>query len=162
MEEPKKKKTYTRSEALVKAAAYCAYQERTQQEVRDKLYEYGLYPDEVEELVSYLITENYINEERFARSYAGGKFRLKKWGRLKIRQGLKGHRLSEYCIRAGMSEIDDEAYDQTLTDLLEKKHLSLKEPDFLKRKQKLVAYALSKGYEQDLVWEKLKEILDRK
>jgi regulatory protein len=159
MDSNKKNKTYTRSEALLKAASFCAYQERTQQEVRDKLYEYGLYGDEVEEIISYLITENYINEERFAQSYARGKFRLKKWGRLKVRQGLKQHGLSDYCIRMGMKEIDEEEYDKTLSDLLEKKHTQLKEPNPLKKKQKLVAYALSKGYENDIVWTKVNELV---
>lgn len=159
MENSKKNKTYTRSEALLKAASFCAYQERTQQEVRDKLYELGLYGDEVEELIAHLITENFINEERFAQSYVRGKFRLKKWGRIKIRQGLKQHRLSDYCIRMGMKEIDEEEYDQTLTELLEKKNLKLQEPNPLKRKQKLVAYLIGKGYENDLVWGKVNEIL---
>ncbi len=158
MDKPGKNKTYTRSEALLKAASFCAYQERTQQEVRDKLYDYGLFSDEVEEIISYLITENYINEERYAKAYAGGKFRLKKWGRLKIRQGLKASGLSEYCIKQGMAEVDPEQYEQHLTDLLDKKNASLKEPDVLKRTQKLVAFALSKGYENDIVWEKVKEI----
>ncbi len=95
-------------EALTKAkqkiAHYCAYQERCQQEVRSKLYQYGLYKNQVEETLAWLITEGYLNEERFAKTFAGGKFRVKKWGKLKIEQALKQKQLSSYCIRKGMAE----------------------------------------------------------
>ncbi|MEQ8925876.1 MAG: RecX family transcriptional regulator, partial [Fulvivirga sp.] len=93
-EKPKKK--LSPKEAKLKAADYCAYQERSQQQVRDKLYTYGLYSEDVERILSELITENFINEERFAIAYAGGKFRVKKWGRNKILQGLNQHRVSNY------------------------------------------------------------------
>ncbi len=156
----KKNKTYTYSEAKAKAWAYCAYQERSQQEVRDKLYEYGLYPDEVESLLAELIGENFINEERFAKTYAGGKFRIKKWGRYKILQGLKQHRISEYCQRKGMAEIDPEEYYSTLRELIHKKKESLHEKDLFTLKSKLARYVVSKGYEQDLVWEAIKEEID--
>eukprot|EP01137_Pigoraptor_chileana_P009486 Opistho-2@57843 len=108
-------------EVLVKAANFCAYQERTQQEVRKRLAELEVEGDEAEEMIVWLIENNYLNEERFARIFAGSKFRQKRWGRLKIRQELKMRGVSEYCLKAGMSEIDDEDYLQTLTDLLEKK-----------------------------------------
>jgi regulatory protein len=140
-------------EVLVKAANFCAYQERTQQEVRKRLAELEVEGDEAEEMIAWLIENNYLNEERFARIFAGSKFRQKRWGRLKIRQELKMRGVSEYCLKAGMSEIDDEDYLQTLTDLLEKKAKEIKEPNPIKRKQKLLSYALSKGFESDLVFD---------
>lgn len=145
-------------EALVKAANFCAYQERTQQEVRKRLAELEVEGDEAEEMIVWLIENNYLNEERFARIFAGSKFRQKRWGRLKIRQELKMRGVSEYCLKAGMSEIDDEDYLQTLTDLLEKKAKEIKESNPLKRKQKLLSYALSKGFESDLVFDLMKGI----
>lgn len=156
----KKKKTYTYAEAKAKAWAYCAYQERSQQEVRDKLYEYGLYPDEVESLIAELIGDNFLNEERFAKAYAGGKFRVKKWGRYKILQGLKQHRISDYCQRKGMAEIDPDEYYETLLDLARKKKESLIEKDLFVLKNKVVRYLIGKGYEQDLAWEAIKEVVE--
>ena len=100
----KPKKTYDRKTAKLKAADFCAYQERSQQQVRDKLYDYGLHFDEVEEILTELIMEGFINEERFARAFIGGKFRMKKWGKQKILQSLRPHKISEYCIRKGMEE----------------------------------------------------------
>src|SRR6478672_11099295 len=85
----KKQKVYTQHQALVKAEAWCAYQERCQQEVRDKIYSWGLHEHEVENVIAELISKNFLNEERFAKAYAGGKFRIKKWGRVKIRMELK-------------------------------------------------------------------------
>jgi len=145
-------------EVLVKAANFCAYQERTQQEVRKRLAELEVEGDEAEEMIVWLIENNYLNEERFARIFAGSKFRQKRWGRLKIRQELKMRGVSEYCLKAGMSEIDDEDYLQTLTDLLEKKAKEIKESNPLKRKQKLLSYALSKGFESDLVFDLMKNL----
>lgn len=156
----KKPKTYTYAEAKVKAMAYCAYQERSQQQLRDKLYEYGLTPDEVENLIAELIGDSFINEERFAKAYAGGKFRIKKWGRNKIRQGMKLHKISDYCLRKGMAEIDPDEYYNTLKELLQKKSAGLKEKDPYAFKTKLARYGIGKGYEQDLVWDAINEILE--
>ncbi|QCR24276.1 regulatory protein RecX [Pontibacter sp. SGAir0037] len=157
MDQQKKKKTYTPKEALVKAAAYCAYQDRTQQEVRDKLYSYGLEPDDVEELIIRLSQEKMIDEERYAQSYVRGKYGLKKWGRRKIMQGLKAKGISDYCIKQGMKEIDPEIYEQNLHSLLEKKSASEKEKNPFQRRQKLTYFMLSKGYESDLVQDALKQ-----
>ena len=127
MDRQKKQKFYTPKEALIKAAAYCAYQERTQQEVRTKLFSYGLEPDDVEELIMRLGQEKLIDEERYAQSYVRGKYGLKKWGRRKIVQGLKSKGISDYCIKEGMKEIDLEVYEQNLLNLLEKKNGTEKE-----------------------------------
>jgi regulatory protein len=152
----KKEKVYTRQEALLKISSFCAYQERTQQEVRDKLYGYGLHKDIVEELISKLITENFINEERFAKSYAGGKFRIKKWGRVKIKDALKAKGISDYCIRKGLQEIDPKDYRSTLLFLIEKRSEKEKEKNEYKRKHKITQFLVGKGYEAELVWEELK------
>src|ERR1700742_4248902 len=108
MDGEKKRKVYTAHEALVKAEAWCAYQERCQQEVRDKLYSWGLHNAEVEPVIAELISKNFLNEERFAKAFAGGKFRIKKWGRVNIRLELKRRKLSEYCIKKGLAEIDED------------------------------------------------------
>ena len=158
MFQPKKNKTYTVKEALVKAAAYCAYQERTQQEVRDKLYTYGLEPEEIEDLVVRLCAEKMIDEERYAASYVRGKYGLKKWGRRKIMQGLKGKRISDYCIKKGLKEINPETYWENLLHLLEKKNRTEKESNPFARKQKIVYFLQSKGYETDLIQDALQEL----
>ncbi|MDJ1471190.1 regulatory protein RecX [Xanthocytophaga flava] len=154
----KQPKFYSPADAYVKATAFCAYQERTQQEVREKLYTYGLEEDEVEEIIVRLLQENFVNEERFAKTFAGGKFRLKKWGRIKIRLELKARGLSAYCIQKGMDEIDPEIYWDTLLELADKKNASEKEPNPLVRKQKVARFLLGKGYEQDLVWEAVNSV----
>lgn len=150
-------KVYTVLQALAKAQDWCAYQERCQQEVRDKLYSYGLHHNDVENLISKLISDNYINEERFAKAYVGGKFRIKKWGRNKIKAGLRARKISEYCIRSGFKEIDEEEYIKTLKKLLDVKSKLLKEKNAIRKKYKLLSYAGSKGYEQTLIMEILNE-----
>ena len=137
---------------------YCAYQERTQQEVRDKLYGYGLYADGVEEVLTELITEDFVNEERYAQSFARGKFRQNNWGRIKIRRALQQKRLSDYCIRRGMEEIEEEEYQATLRMLMEKKWNSVAHEDDYARKNKTVRFVLGKGYEADLAWEVMGEL----
>ena len=158
MERQKKQKTYTPKEALIKAAAYCAYQERTQQEVRTKLYTYGLEPDDVEEIIVRLGQEKMLDEERYAQSYVRGKYGLKKWGRRKIVQGLKAKGISDYCIKQGLKEIDYDVYEQNLQQLIEKKNATEKEKNPFARRQKLTYYLVSKGYESDLVQDALKKL----
>lgn len=114
-EEHKKKIRITDEKlALRKAESYCAYQERCQQEVRDKLYEWGLWKNAVENIIAKLIQDNFLNEERFAKAYAGGKFRIKKWGKVKIKLELKKRKISDYCIRQAMKEIDGPDYEKEL------------------------------------------------
>ncbi len=153
----KKSKALTPKAAKLKAADYCAYQERSQQEVRKKLYEYHLNSDDVEEILYDLIVDGFINEERFAKAYIGGKFRMKGWGRNKILQGLKQHNISEYCIKKGLEEIDDVSYRETLTLLIEKKITGVASRSDFEKKQKVAHYAISRGFEPWLVWEVLKE-----
>ena len=155
-EEKKSKKYLTPQQALLKAQTYCAYQERSQQEVRNKLYEWGLYAEVVEETISKLVTDNFLNEERFAVAFAGGKFRIKKWGRVKIKIELKKKKTSEYCIRNALSMITDKDYIQTLKKVLNEKSKQVKEKNAIKRNYKIGQHAISKGFEPDLVWDILR------
>ena len=147
------------TQALTKIYRYCAYQERSHQEVKNKLYDYGLYSSEVDELISRLITEGFLNEERFAKAFAGGKFRMKKWGRLKIEYELKSLGLTQNCIGLGMKEIDAADYARTLKNLLKKKALQTTEENSFKKRDKVARFAIAKGYEPEQVWELVKEIL---
>ncbi|HAI75488.1 MAG TPA: RecX family transcriptional regulator [Microscillaceae bacterium] len=149
-------KRLTPQQAYIKAGRFCAYQERTQQEVRDKLYSYGLYSNDVEQILTRLIEENFVNEERYAKTIAGSKFRQKKWGRVKILHLLKSKKLSAYCIKQAMAEIDDESYWKTLLALLEKKRATIDETHPILIDQKLLRYAVRKGYESDWVWKAIK------
>lgn len=145
-------KVYTYAEARVKIESYCVYQERSQQEVRDKLYKFNLSTQDVENLIAYLIEENFINELRFARAYVSGKFRIKKWGRRKIMQGLKLKGVPEPLIKKAFSEIIEEEYLDVLKELIDKKRTELGLKRDLKSKNKLYNYALSKGYESNLIF----------
>ena len=152
------KKKYTTAQITEKIRHYCAYQERSHSEVRNRLYDYGLYSSEIDELISALITDGYLNEERYAKTFAGGKFRIKKWGRLKIINALEGNGISKNCIQSGMKEIDQRDYLKTLTEILQKKLDLLTEPnDFVKR-DKVARYAIQKGFEPELVWTLLKDL----
>jgi len=141
--------------ALVKLQSWCAYQERCQQEARDKLYELGLWPEAVENIISKLIEDNFINEERFAMQFARGKFNIKKWGRIKIKIELKQKRISDYCIKKALQQIDEETYMATLQKLLETKRRLTSEKNPIKLKYKLLTYAAGKGYEKDLIMDVL-------
>lgn len=156
-EEKTRKKIYTPKQALLKAASYCAYQERAQQEVRDKLYEWGLHQEDVEEIISQLISDNFLNEERFAIAYTLGKLRIKSWGRIKIKQSLKLKRVSDPLIKIAFSKIDLDEYESKLNDLIDKKQVSLKDKDPYILKNKLFQYALSRGFESEIISSLLKE-----
>lgn len=136
---------------------YCAYQERCHWEVRNKLIQLECYGEDLEEAIGVLIQENYLNEERYAHAFAGGKFRMQAWGKVKIRQQLKAKKVSDYCIKKGMQAINEAEYEQKLLALLERKKESLKsERSPWKKKQKVFQYLLQKGYELDLMqsaWE---------
>ncbi len=146
-------------QAKLKIANFCSYQERTQQEARDKLYTYGLHRDEVEAIIAELITENFINEERYARTFSGGKFRIKKWGRMKIIMALKQKKLTEYCIQKGLEEIDESEYLKSIEQLAEKKLGQLKESDTYLIKNKTARFLIGKGYEPQIVWDVLNYLI---
>ncbi len=149
-----------KDQALQKAKHFCAFQERCHSEVKEKLYSFDLKKNDVEEIISRLIEENFLNEERFAIQYAGGKFRVKQWGRVKIKYQLKQKQVSEYCIRKALTIIDDEQYLKTLGDLADSKLNTLKNEKntFVKRK-KLGDYLRVKGYEADLIYVVVNEVI---
>jgi regulatory protein len=133
---------FTPLQALPKAKHYCAYQERCHSEVKDKLYGFGLNTKEVDQIISTLIEENYLNEERFAIQFAGGHFRSKKWGRVKIKYQLKQKKVSEYCIKKALQQI----FEAKLKTLKSEKNIFIK-------KRKLQDHLLQKGFESDLIRE---------
>ncbi len=131
--------------ALQKIRHFCAYQERNHMEVKQKLYSFGLYKPEVERILSELIAENYLNEERYAMAFAGGKFRQLKWGKVKIKYALQQNKVSDYCIKKALKSIDEDAYYQTLKKLYEDKWKTLPGTKMSKQ-QKVRNYLLQKGY----------------
>jgi len=146
-------------QALQKLKQYCAYQERCHREVREKLYSFDLKRKEVEMLLTQLIEEGYLNEERFALAFAGGKFRIKHWGKEKIRFTLKQKQVSDYCIRKALGSIDDTDYDSTFAVTANKKLQLLRaEKNIFIKKRKLRDHLLQKGYEARLIYEWLKKI----
>lgn len=156
MDESKPKKLDKRA-ALLKAESFCAYQERAQQEVRDKLYTWGLWPDEVEEVISDLISNNFLNEERFTQAYVSGKFNIKHWGKIKIKQGLKLKRIPDKMITKALNSIDYDDYLRVVLSAAEKKLKTLTEKDPYKKKYKLTTYLMSKGFENDVILSVLKD-----
>lgn len=152
---------FTPEQSLPKIKQYCAYQERCHSEVRDKLYSFGLHKNEVEEIISTLITENYLNEERFAIHFAGGKFRMKQWGKIKIKQALKHKQVSEYCTRKALKEIDNNEYQKAFSKLAEQKLKTLKtEKNVFIKKRKLQDFLLQKGYETGMIRDAIKNMID--
>jgi regulatory protein len=149
-------KRLTPDQALQKARHYCGYQERCHQEVKTKLFGFGLNRQEVDNALSALIEEDYLNEERFAIQFAGGKFRMKGWGRSRIKMELKQRQVSEYCIKKAMKEIPDPAYYTTLEKLARIRWESLKDEDKTSRLRKTQDHLIYKGYEWDLIKETLK------
>lgn len=145
------KKYLTKEQALEKLKQYCGYQERSHSEVQQKLWDLGVYRSEHDGIISALIEDNYLNEERFAKMFVGGKFRIKDWGRKKIYYALKEKKVSEYVIKIAMKEIDEEAYKKTLQELAEKKYALLKGEQYMVRKKKTMDYLLQKGYEHSLI-----------
>jgi regulatory protein len=140
-----------KEQAIQRIRNFCAYQERAQQEVRDKLYEFGMSKDEVEEILSDLIAENFLNEERFAIQYAGGHFRIKGWGKVKISHSLQQKRVSTYNIKKALNAIDLDAYENTLIQLATKKWDSLKGERGLSRMAKTQAFLHQRGFEPFLI-----------
>jgi regulatory protein len=142
-----------KKELLAKAMKYCAYQERCHEEVRTKLLELGGRGEDLEQVMSELIEQNFLNEERFAMAFARGKFRIKKWGIVKIKQELKLRKISDYCIKKALTEIEDDVYIQTIQELIAKKNNLLKEKNIYIRKNKIATFIIGKGFEPAVVWE---------
>jgi regulatory protein len=152
-------KSYTFPEATKKMEHYCAYQERCHYEVVEKLKGMHMIPQAIDHIIAHLIQENYLNEERFAKSYARGKFNIKKWGKKRIVLELKQRQISTYNIKSALAEIDEGEYLATLDELAKKRLGQIKETNSQKRKKKLADYLFYRGWETHLVYEKINELI---
>ncbi len=159
-EEYVRKKITDPQVALVKMESWCAYQERCQQEVRDKLYSLGLWPDAIESVIIELIGRNFLSEERFATAFAGGKFRIKRWGKQKIKIELRKKRVPEPMIKKALLQIEDADYIAALDKTLVAKWKLEKEKNGLKKKFKILKYMISRGFEQDLVNDSIRRLFN--
>jgi len=153
-------KTYTVDEAKSKLEHYCAYQERCHKEVQQKLYEMRMIPEAIDDIIHHLLQHNFLNESRFAQAFARGKFRSKKWGKQRIVRELKSRQISQYNIKLALKEIPEDEYLATFDNLAEKRLLQLeKESDFQKKRKKFADYLFYRGWESELVWEKVRELM---
>ena len=150
----------TLTEATLKLEYYCSYQERCHQEVVEKLYQLGMKSEETDTIVVHLLEHNFLNEERFARSFARGKHRIKGWGKIRIVNELKQRHIAAPNIKAALSEISEEDYQTTFHQLAERHWHSLTEKNGLKKNKKFCDYLLRRGWESHLVYEKMKELAD--
>ncbi|MBU0488588.1 MAG: RecX family transcriptional regulator [Bacteroidetes bacterium] len=155
------KKIITPLVALERVRKYCAYQERCHADVRQKLRELDVDSEHTEAIIAQVIDEGFLNEERFAIAYSRGKFRIKHWGKLKIRQALKMRQISEYCIKKALVEIDMEEYFMVLENLAEKKWADEKGQHQAIRKNKVFRYLAGKGFESNLIQEVLEEVIKK-
>lgn len=145
-------------EAQKKMEHYCAYQERCHKEVAEKLRGMRMIPQAIDSIVTHLIQENYLNEERFAKSFARGKFNIKKWGRNRITNELKQRQISTFNIKIALKEINDGDYLITLDELAKKRWQQLEGENPQKKKKKLVDHMMYRGWEAHLIYEKLNEL----
>ncbi|AXT52250.1 RecX family transcriptional regulator [Aquimarina sp. BL5] len=148
----------TVTEALKKMEHYCAYQERCHKDIKDKLSSMKLIPEAKEKIILHLLEHNFLNEERFAKSFARGKFRIKKWGKQRIVRELKFRQISAYCIKMALKEIPENEYLETFHELAEKKFATISETNAFKKRKKLIDYLLYRGWENQLVFEKVNEL----
>ena len=156
------KKQLTKEQALQKLKHYCAYQERSHSEVKEKLYNLGVRKSDHDGIIAALIEENYLNEERFAMAFARGRFRMKQWGRVKIKYELKQKQVSDYCIKKALNQIDEEDYIQVLEKLAKEKYAFYKSEQYLIRKKKTIDYLVQKGFENNLVIAAVNLITEKK
>lgn len=152
-------KAYSLTEATRKLESYCAYQERCHKEVVEKLKGMRMIPEAIDQITTHLIQENFLNEERFSKSYARGKFTIKKWGKNRIVNELKLRQVSKFNIKSALAEINEEDYHRTLDELAKKRLTQISETNVQKKKKKLADYLLYRGWESNLVYEKLKELI---
>lgn len=153
------RQSYTLQEATRKLESYCAYQERCHKEVNQKLRDMGMIPVARDQIITHLLKENYLNEERFAKSFARGKFNIKKWGRNRIVNELKLRGISRFNIKTALKEIEDVQYAKTLENLAQKRVAQIKDTALQKRRKKLADYLLYRGWESHLVYAKVKELI---
>lgn len=143
-----------------KLEQYCIYQDRCHKEVEQKLTEYNLIPQAKELILLHLLEHNFLNEERFSKSFARGKFRIKKWGKQRIVRELKFRNISAYNIKSALKEIDEQDYINTIYQLVEKKNNTILESNIFGKKKKIINHLLYKGYETDLIFKIVNEIVD--
>lgn len=155
----KKEKSYSVDEVTKLLEKYCAYQERCHKEVEKKLYDLNMIPAAKEIIILHLMQHNFLNEERFSKTFARGKFSIKKWGKIKITNELKFRNISIYNIKSALLEINETAYLNTLLQLANKKLPLIKESNSYKKQQKLSNYLISKGYESNLVFDVVKTVV---
>ena len=151
--------TYTVDEAQKKLENYCAYQERCHKEVREKLKDMKMIPEAIDNIMVHLINHNFLNEERFAKAFVRGKFRIKKWGKNRLVRELKFKDISKYAIDVALKEIDEADYFETLDELTQKRIAQVNEKNSYKKKKKVADYLLYRGWESHLVYQKLNEYL---
>lgn len=152
-------KTYTVDEAQKRLENYCAYQERCHKDVKSKLKEMKMIPEAIDKILVHLIEHNYLNEERFAKAFVRGKFRIKKWGKNRLIRELKFREISKYSIESGLKEINLEEYNKVLDELVKKRIAQVKEQNVYKKKRKVADYLLYRGWESHLIYEKLNTYL---
>lgn len=138
---------------ILKLRHYCAYQERCHSEVREKCWQLGMRGEKIEQAIAHLVEENFLNEERYAIAFAGGKFRMQQWGKKKITMALKQKQISAYCIKKGLAAIPAEDYWNTLLAIAAKKYQLLRNEQYLKRQFKTMQFLLQRGFEQELAKE---------
>ena len=154
-----KKTVVSVEEIKRKLERYCVYQDRCHKEVEQKLNEYDLIPVAKETILLHLLEHNFLNEERFSKSFARGKFRIKKWGKQRIIRELKFRNVSEYNIKTALKEIDEKDYQKTLYELVEKKNESLTETNVFKRKKKIIDFLRYRGFESELIYSAVNELV---
>lgn len=154
-----KKNGFSVEQIKRKLEQYCIYQERCHKEVERKLNEYSLIPQAKEIILLHLLEHNFLNEERFSRSFARGKFRIKKWGKKRIVRELKFRNISEYNIKSALKEINQEDYISTVYELVEKKNDTILEKNIFRKKEKIINYLLYRGYETDLIFKVINEVV---
>ncbi len=155
-----KKTVVSVEEVKRKLERYCVYQDRCHKEVENKLREFNLIPEAREIILLHLMEHDFLNEERFSKSFARGKFRIKKWGKQRIVRELKLRNISSYNIKTAMKEINEAQYLINLTDLIVKKNNLVKEENVFKRKKKIYDFLVYRGYESELILKSLSEFLD--
>lgn len=155
----KSKKSYTVNEIKHKIEQYCVYQDRCHKEVEQKMFDYNLIPEAKEMILLSLMKDNFLNEERFSKSFARGKFRIKNWGKQRIVRELKMKDISAYNIKTALKEIDESEYISTIYRITENRNDVISESNIYKRKQKLIGFLMRKGFENELIFKVVNEVV---
>jgi regulatory protein len=155
------KKYFSIEEIKRKLEGYCVYQDRCHKEIETKLKEFILIEEARNQIILHLLEHNFLNEERFSKSFARGKFRIKKWGKQRIVRELKQRDVSAYNIKTALKEIDEDAYLVTVVEITEKRNQLIREPNIYKRKKKLSDFLIRKGYEYDLIFKTIDAVLSK-